>query len=65
MTVIDGVPAVDEPVRRELPPSMVERMTLIMDVFEGSTVRRSLEDVARSTRLPAPRPIGFSTSWCG
>ncbi|MFD8566844.1 IclR family transcriptional regulator [Streptomyces sp. NPDC059639] len=31
---------------------MVERMTLIMDAFDGRTVRRSLEDVARCTRLP-------------
>ncbi|MFE9856179.1 IclR family transcriptional regulator [Streptomyces sp. NPDC005780] len=31
---------------------MVERMTLIMDVFEGRAARLSLEDVARSTQLP-------------
>ncbi|MFE6934431.1 IclR family transcriptional regulator [Streptomyces sp. NPDC057699] len=31
---------------------MVERMTLIMDVFEGRTARLSLEEVAGSTRLP-------------
>ncbi|MFS0694440.1 IclR family transcriptional regulator [Streptomyces nitrosporeus] len=31
---------------------MVERMTLIMDVFEGRTARLSLEEVARSTHLP-------------
>ncbi|MDI3388522.1 IclR family transcriptional regulator [Streptomyces sp. B-S-A8] len=42
----------DVSARRELPPSMVERITLIMDVFEGCTVRRSLEDVARTTHLP-------------
>lgn len=38
--------------RRELPPSMVERMTLILDAFEGRPVRLTLEDVARSTHLP-------------
>ncbi|MER5279617.1 IclR family transcriptional regulator [Streptomyces sp. NPDC002809] len=31
---------------------MVERVTLIMDVFEGRTARLSLEEVARSTHLP-------------
>ncbi|WP_442805763.1 IclR family transcriptional regulator [Streptomyces sp. NBC_00385] len=31
---------------------MVERMTLIMDVFEGRAARLSLEEVARSTQLP-------------
>ncbi|MEV6162196.1 IclR family transcriptional regulator [Streptomyces sp. NPDC052052] len=31
---------------------MVERVTLIMDVFEGQTVRLSLEEVARYTQLP-------------
>ena len=52
MTVVDGVPAGTTSVRRELPPSMVERVTLIMDVFEGRASRLSLEDVARTTRLP-------------
>ncbi|MFB6988189.1 IclR family transcriptional regulator [Streptomyces sp. NPDC056297] len=31
---------------------MVERVTLIMDVFEGRTARLSLEEVARWTQLP-------------
>ncbi|MER5438753.1 hypothetical protein [Streptomyces sp. NPDC002790] len=31
MTVVNDVAAVDTPARKELPPSMVERMTLIMD----------------------------------
>ncbi|MFI6517687.1 IclR family transcriptional regulator [Spirillospora sp. NPDC050679] len=39
-------------VRRETPPSMVERMTLILDAFNGPTARLTLEDVARRTRLP-------------
>ena len=38
--------------RRETPPSMVERMTLILDAFPGRTSTLSLEDVARRTRLP-------------
>lgn len=37
---------------RELPPSMVERMTLILDSFEGPNVWLTLEDVARRTNLP-------------
>lgn len=39
-------------VRRDLPPSMVERMTLILDAFEGPNARLTLEDVARRTHLP-------------
>lgn len=38
--------------RRELPPSMVERMTLILDAFEGRNACLTLEDVARRTHLP-------------
>lgn len=52
MTAVQDAPQVHAPVRRELPPSMVERVTLIMDVFEGRTARLSLEEVARSTQLP-------------
>ncbi|MER6632187.1 IclR family transcriptional regulator [Streptomyces sp. NPDC000987] len=52
MTVVDDAPAVEAPARKELPPSMVERMTLIMDVFTGRTTRLSLEDVVRRTHLP-------------
>lgn len=52
MTAVQDAPHVPASVRRELPPSMVERMTLIMDVFEGRTARLSLEEVARSTQLP-------------
>ncbi|MDT0203201.1 IclR family transcriptional regulator [Nocardioides sp. AE5] len=37
---------------RELPPSMVERMTLILDAFRGPTTRLTLEQVARVTHLP-------------
>lgn len=35
-----------------LPASMVERMTLILDAFEGRSTRLTLEDVARRTHLP-------------
>lgn len=52
MTAVQDAPQAHAPVRRELPPSMVERVTLIMDVFEDRTARLSLEDVARSTQLP-------------
>lgn len=52
MTTVDAVPAAETPAPRELPPSMVERMTLIMDAFTGHTTRLSLEDVARCTHLP-------------
>ncbi|MEO9221767.1 MAG: helix-turn-helix domain-containing protein, partial [Mycobacteriaceae bacterium] len=40
------------PVRRELPPSMVERMTLILDSFDRRSARLNLEDVASRTQLP-------------
>lgn len=49
------VPSVRENVdssRRDVPPSMVERMTLIFDAFERSSARLTLEDVARRTQLP-------------
>ncbi|MFF3567492.1 IclR family transcriptional regulator [Nocardia jiangxiensis] len=38
--------------RHELPPSMVDRMTLIMDTFGGPQTRLTLEDVASRTNLP-------------
>lgn len=39
--------------RADLPPSMVERMTLILDAFDASgTTRLTLEEVATRTRLP-------------
>ncbi len=37
---------------RGLPPSMVERMTLIMDAFDSPTTRLTLEQVAQITHLP-------------
>ncbi|QDQ99070.1 IclR family transcriptional regulator [Tomitella fengzijianii] len=35
-----------------MPPSMVERMTLILDAFERRSSRLNLEEVAQRTRLP-------------
>ncbi|MDP5181911.1 IclR family transcriptional regulator [Blastococcus sp. BMG 814] len=56
MTVLAAEPAADSATpaagRPELPPSMVERMTLILDAFEGRSTRLTLEDVARRTHLP-------------
>ncbi|MFI7008422.1 IclR family transcriptional regulator [Streptomyces sp. NPDC050145] len=52
MTVVDAEPVAQAPARSELPPSMVERMTLIMDAFTDRTTRLTLEDVARRTSLP-------------
>ncbi|MEV8637502.1 IclR family transcriptional regulator [Streptosporangium sp. NPDC051023] len=52
MTVPSSSPELTAPARRELPPSMVERMTLIMDAFAGRSTRLTLEDVARCTHLP-------------
>lgn len=37
---------------RQLPPSMVERMSLILDAFATPTTRLTLEQVARTTHLP-------------
>ncbi len=36
----------------ELPASMIERMTLIIDAFEGRRARLTLREVARRTQLP-------------
>ncbi|TCN51324.1 IclR family transcriptional regulator [Rhodococcus sp. SMB37] len=38
--------------KRELPASMVERMTLILDAFDGAGSRLTLEEVACRTGLP-------------
>ena len=38
--------------KRELPASMVERMTLILDAFDDLSSRLTLEEVACRTRLP-------------
>lgn len=47
-----SVATVAPEVRPELPPSMVERMTLILDEFAARTTRLTLEEVARRTHLP-------------
>lgn len=52
MTVLAAEPLAPVDARPELPPSMVERMTLILDAFDGRSTRLTLEDVARRTHLP-------------
>lgn len=52
MTALSATSEVVANGRRELPPSMVERMTLILDAFDGFSSRLALEDVARRTHLP-------------
>ena len=53
MTVVDSDDALSVPAaKKDLPPSMVERMTLILDAFDGRTSRLTLEEVACRTRLP-------------
>ncbi|MEV7808484.1 IclR family transcriptional regulator [Microbispora sp. NPDC088329] len=52
MTALHAEQEAAAPARREPPPSMVERMTLILDAFTGRSTRLTLEDVARRTHLP-------------
>lgn len=52
MATLSATPEDGRRQSRGLPPSMVERMTLILDAFEGPAARLNLEDVARRTRLP-------------
>lgn len=52
MSAPTAVPDVGVEQGRGLPPSMVERMTLILDAFDGRCDRLTLEDVARRTELP-------------
>ncbi|MFC4059127.1 IclR family transcriptional regulator [Planomonospora corallina] len=52
MAALNPAPKQAVSARRDLPPSMVERMTLIMDAFTGRSTRLTLEDVARRTHLP-------------
>lgn len=52
MTVLVDAPESPPVERPDLPPSMVERMTLILDAFDGRSSRLTLEDVARRTHLP-------------
>lgn len=51
MTIIDSGCEADAP-DQGLPASMVERMTLILDAFEGRGSRLTLEEVAGRARLP-------------
>lgn len=53
MAVVEATdPTATTAPRRDVPPSMVERMTLILDAFEGRSSRLTLEEVACRTRLP-------------
>ena len=53
MTVIDSGAAHPRSAgKRDLPPSMLERMTLILDSFGGPASRLTLEEVAGRTQLP-------------
>ncbi len=53
MAVVEATePTATSAPRRDVPPSMVERMTLILDAFEGRSSRLTLEEVACRTRLP-------------
>jgi hypothetical protein len=36
--------------KKDLPPSMVERMTLILDAFDGRAARLTLDEVACRTQ---------------
>lgn len=38
--------------KKDLPPSMIERMTLILDAFDGRAARVTLEEVVCRTQLP-------------
>ena len=49
MTALSVVPDVRPPAT---PPSMLDRMTLIMDCFAARAARRTLEEVAMATQLP-------------
>lgn len=50
--VTAGTAATAGTATRELPPSMVERMTLILDLFTERQTWLTLEEIARTTGLP-------------
>lgn len=52
MTTLSIAPEVREIAPAATPPSMLERMTLIMECFTARAARRTLEDVSRATHLP-------------
>ena len=64
VAAVEAAPAQSSTQRPQLPPSMVERMTLILDAFPQRTSRLTLEEVARAhpppavDRAPDPRPAG-------
>ena len=52
VATVEVAPDAAQADRPQLPPSMVERMTLILDAFPQRTSRLTLEEVARTTHLP-------------
>ncbi|MFF3571622.1 IclR family transcriptional regulator [Nocardia jiangxiensis] len=53
MTLVDSCDAPSAVTgKQDLPPSMVERMTLILDAIDGPDSRLTLQEVARRTHLP-------------
>ena len=53
MTALSVVPEAASPAPpTSAPPSMLDRMTLIMECFTARAARRTLEDVAAATQLP-------------
>lgn len=52
VATVEAATAPSPSARPQLPPSMVERMTLILDAFPQRTSRLTLEEVARATHLP-------------
>ncbi|MBU3064294.1 IclR family transcriptional regulator [Nocardia sp. NEAU-G5] len=52
MTSMVSTDARSTPERHTLPPSMIERVSLIMDCFDRPHTRRALEQIAQQTGLP-------------
>ena len=52
MTVLSVVSDSGSPHRPTTPPSMIDRMTLVMECFPDRVARRALEDVVVATHLP-------------
>ncbi|WFR72213.1 hypothetical protein P9209_27885 [Prescottella defluvii] len=59
MTVIDNDLDV---AAAAVPPTMAERITLILDQFDGAGTQLTAEDLVQLTRIPGPPLTGFSTS---
>lgn len=59
MTVIDDNLDVSA---SSVPPTMAERITLILDQFDGAGTRLTAEELVQLTRIPGPPHIGSWTS---